>query len=85
MNRTHWNDFKWRLIHAAPQPPSLHMALDEVLTDEVAAGRMHHDHDTDERDQDRHPAAHADPLVEEEMCDGADQHRLGRALRPRLW
>lgn len=39
MNRSDWNDFKWRLIHAAPQPPSLHMALDEVLTDEVAARR----------------------------------------------
>jgi lipoate-protein ligase A len=39
LNRTDWNDFKWRLIHAAPQPPSLHMAIDEVLTDEVAARR----------------------------------------------
>ena len=39
MNRANWNDFKWRLIHAAPQPPALHMALDEVLTDEVAARR----------------------------------------------
>ncbi|MGH8182036.1 MAG: lipoate--protein ligase family protein [Rhodanobacteraceae bacterium] len=39
MNRTDWKDYKWRLIHAAPQPPALHMALDEVLTDEVAARR----------------------------------------------
>ena len=39
MNRTGWNDYKWRLIHAAPQPPALHMALDEVLTDEVASRR----------------------------------------------
>lgn len=39
MSRTHWNDYEWRLIHAEPQPPVLHMALDEVLTDEVAARR----------------------------------------------
>ncbi|HEX5961800.1 MAG TPA: biotin/lipoate A/B protein ligase family protein [Rhodanobacteraceae bacterium] len=39
MNRTDWNDYKWRLVHAPPQPPALHMALDEVLTDEVAARR----------------------------------------------
>lgn len=34
-----WRDFDWQLIHAGPQSPSLHMALDEVITDEVAAGR----------------------------------------------
>lgn len=34
-----WRDFDWQLVHAAPQSPALHMALDEVLTDEVAAGR----------------------------------------------
>ncbi len=34
-----WNDFDWQLIHDAAQSPALHMALDEVLTDEVAAGR----------------------------------------------
>lgn len=39
MNRTDWNDYKWRLIHVESQPPALHMALDEVLTDEVAARR----------------------------------------------
>ncbi len=33
-----WDDFEWQLVHDAPQPPSLHMALDEVITDEVAAG-----------------------------------------------
>ncbi|PWK91988.1 lipoate--protein ligase family protein [Fulvimonas soli] len=37
--RTHWRDHGWQLIHDAPQPPLLHMALDEALTDEVAAGR----------------------------------------------
>lgn len=34
-----WTEFDWRLIHAGPQSPALHMALDEVITDEVAAGR----------------------------------------------
>lgn len=34
-----WRALDWRLVHAGPQPPALHMALDEVLTDEVAAGR----------------------------------------------
>ncbi|MBS0383129.1 MAG: lipoate--protein ligase family protein [Proteobacteria bacterium] len=39
MSRTGWNDYNWQLVHALPQPPALHMALDEVLTDEVAARR----------------------------------------------
>jgi lipoate-protein ligase A len=39
MSRSGWNDHAWQLIHAGPQSPALHMALDEVLTDEVAAGR----------------------------------------------
>lgn len=34
-----WRDFDWQLVHAGPQSPALHMALDEVITDEVAAGR----------------------------------------------
>lgn len=34
-----WNDFDWQLIHEGPQSPALHMALDEAITDEVAAGR----------------------------------------------
>ncbi|MGH3392364.1 MAG: lipoate--protein ligase family protein [Actinomadura sp.] len=34
-----WRDHAWRLIHEGPQDPALHMALDEVLTEEVAAGR----------------------------------------------
>ncbi|MGH8126578.1 MAG: lipoate--protein ligase family protein [Rhodanobacteraceae bacterium] len=37
MNRTEWSDYAWRLVHTSAQPPALHMALDEVLTDEVAA------------------------------------------------
>ncbi|MFF9909915.1 biotin/lipoate A/B protein ligase family protein [Streptomyces sp. NPDC013457] len=36
---TDWTDYDWQLIHEPPQPPALHMALDEVLTAEVAAGR----------------------------------------------
>jgi lipoate-protein ligase A len=34
-----WNDYEWRLIHVEAQSPAMHMALDEVITDEVAAGR----------------------------------------------
>lgn len=37
--KTAWIDHDWQLIHAGPQSPTLHMALDEVITDEVAAGR----------------------------------------------
>ena len=37
--RTDWRDHDWQLIHAPAQSPILHMALDEVLTDEVSAGR----------------------------------------------
>lgn len=36
---TDWTDYAWQLIHEGPQAPALHMALDEVLTAEVAAGR----------------------------------------------
>ncbi|MER5185016.1 biotin/lipoate A/B protein ligase family protein [Streptomyces sp. NPDC002896] len=36
---TDWTDYDWQLIHEPPQPPALHMALDEVLTAGVAAGR----------------------------------------------
>jgi lipoate-protein ligase A len=36
---TDWRDYDWRLIHEEPQDPALHMAIDEVLTEEVAAGR----------------------------------------------
>ena len=34
-----WHDHDWRLVHEGPQPPELHMALDQVLAEEVAAGR----------------------------------------------
>ncbi len=36
---TGWRDYDWQLIHAAPQDPHLHLALDQVLAEEVAAGR----------------------------------------------
>ncbi|MDT0449063.1 lipoate--protein ligase family protein [Streptomyces hesseae] len=36
---TDWHHYDWQLIHDGPQSPALHMALDEVLTAEVAAGR----------------------------------------------
>uniref|UniRef100_UPI0035C96991 lipoyl protein ligase domain-containing protein n=1 Tax=uncultured Amnibacterium sp. TaxID=1631851 RepID=UPI0035C96991 len=34
-----WTDFDWRLVHPGPFPPALHLALDQVLTEEVGAGR----------------------------------------------
>ena len=34
-----WHDHDWLLIRDEPQDPALHMALDEVLAREVAAGR----------------------------------------------
>ncbi|GAA4944642.1 hypothetical protein GCM10023238_08410 [Streptomyces heliomycini] len=36
---TDWTDYDWQVIHEGPQSPAVHMALDEVLTAEVAAGR----------------------------------------------
>jgi hypothetical protein len=39
MMRTVWRDHDWQLIHAVPQSPTLHLALDDVLTHEVGAGR----------------------------------------------
>jgi len=39
MSRSHWLDHAWELVHEAPQAPALHMALDEVMLDEVSAGR----------------------------------------------
>ncbi len=39
MMRTDWRDHDWQLLHTAPQSPTLHMALDDVLTHEVGAGR----------------------------------------------
>ncbi len=39
MTRTTWKDYDWQLIHTGPRDPALHVALDEVLTDAVAAGK----------------------------------------------
>ena len=39
MSRSDWRDHAWHLVHAGPQAPALHMALDDVMLDEVAAGR----------------------------------------------
>ncbi len=36
---TNWKDYDWQLIHGGPIRPQLQMALDQVLADEVGAGR----------------------------------------------
>lgn len=36
---TSWTDHDWLLIHRPPELPQYHMALDQVLIEEVAAGR----------------------------------------------
>ena len=38
MSGSNWRDRDWQLIHAPAQPPALHMALDDVLMDEVGRG-----------------------------------------------
>lgn len=38
MSRTGWRDHEWQLVHQEAQSPTLHMALDDVLVDEVSAG-----------------------------------------------
>lgn len=37
--RTDWTDHDWELVETGPLQPLHHMALDQVLLDEVAAGR----------------------------------------------
>ena len=39
MSRTSWHDHEWQVIHEGAKSPSMHMALDEVLTTEVSCGR----------------------------------------------
>jgi lipoate-protein ligase A len=34
-----WQDLTFELIHTGPQPPALHAALDQVLSEELVAGR----------------------------------------------
>ncbi|WP_138945478.1 biotin/lipoate A/B protein ligase family protein [Plantibacter sp. M259] len=36
---TGWGDYDWQLIHEGSVSPQLHLALDEVLTNEVGEGR----------------------------------------------
>jgi len=36
---TSWRDYEWQLVHPGSLPPVTHLALDQVLTEEVAAGR----------------------------------------------
>ena len=38
-SRSRWQDHDWHLVHVAPQAPALHMALDDVMLDDVASGR----------------------------------------------
>ncbi|WP_298227066.1 lipoate--protein ligase family protein [Gryllotalpicola sp.] len=35
---TTWTDYNWEIIQPGPLPPRVHLALDEVLTEEVAIG-----------------------------------------------
>lgn len=37
--RRDWRDHDWHQVHGEPQAPALHMALDDAMLDEVAAGR----------------------------------------------
>ncbi|KAB1645332.1 lipoate--protein ligase family protein [Gulosibacter chungangensis] len=34
-----WRDYDWQILHPSPLPPRVHVALDQVLTEEVGAGR----------------------------------------------
>ncbi|MGO1544405.1 MAG: lipoate--protein ligase family protein [Gulosibacter sp.] len=34
-----WRDYDWQILHPGPLAPRVHVALDEVLTEEVGAGR----------------------------------------------
>ncbi|MCU1416370.1 MAG: 2-isopropylmalate synthase [Schumannella sp.] len=36
---TTWGDYEWELVHPGPLSPLMHLALDEVLTQEVGDGR----------------------------------------------
>lgn len=36
---TTWSDYDWELVHPGPLTPLTHLALDQVLSEEVAAGR----------------------------------------------
>ncbi|MDJ1370708.1 lipoate--protein ligase family protein [Gulosibacter molinativorax] len=34
-----WRDYDWKILHPGPLAPRVHVALDQVLTEEVGAGR----------------------------------------------
>ncbi|MEM9669981.1 MAG: lipoate--protein ligase family protein [Pseudomonadota bacterium] len=34
-----WRDYEWQIIDREPLPPAMHLAIDDVLAKEVAAGR----------------------------------------------
>lgn len=36
---TSWRDYDWQLLHPGPLPPLTHLALDQVLAEEVGEGR----------------------------------------------
>ncbi|MBW8873166.1 MAG: lipoate--protein ligase family protein, partial [Leifsonia sp.] len=36
---TTWNDYDWQLLHPGPLSPNMHLALDQVLAEEVGEGR----------------------------------------------
>jgi lipoate-protein ligase A len=36
---TTWNDYDWQLLHPGPLSPNMHLALDQVLAEEVGDGR----------------------------------------------
>jgi Lipoate-protein ligase A len=36
---TDWRDYDWQLVHSKAVTPAMHLALDEVLANEVGAGR----------------------------------------------
>ncbi len=36
---TTWRDYDWELVHPGPLSPATHLALDQVLAEEVGAGR----------------------------------------------
>ena len=39
MSDSRWHDHDWHLVHVEAQPPTLHMALDDIMLDDVSAGR----------------------------------------------
>lgn len=36
---TQWSDYAWELVHPGPLDPLMHLALDQVLAEEVGDGR----------------------------------------------